>query len=79
MTRKPGSDLPYHARPAHRLLTALIGLALVGVGLHALLASAAEPALRIAGGLGFLLTGADMLWSARRGTECWLAKLGPLP
>jgi hypothetical protein len=70
---------PYYERSTYRLATGLLGLFLVGVGLFVLLRATTSAAIRVSGGLVFVLLGGNMALSSYRGRESWLSRLGPLP
>lgn len=63
----------------YRVLTAALGLLLIGVGVYALFFADTATVVRLLGGAALVLVGYNMLSSAYQGKESWLSKLGPLP
>lgn len=70
---------PFYAGRTYRLITAALGLLLVGLGGYALLLAEAAGMLRFVAGAALVLVGGNMVWSAYRVKEPWLSRLGPLP
>lgn len=70
---------PFHARKLYRLLSAVLGLVLIGTGVYALLVAGTRTLLRISGGVVLVVLGFDLVWSAWTARESWLSKIGPLP
>jgi hypothetical protein len=74
-----GADKPFYAGRTYRLITAVLGLILVGAGCYALFLADAAGVIRFAGGTAFVAVGGNMVWSAVAARESWLSRLGPLP
>ena len=72
-------SLPFYAGTIYRLVSAVFGLALIIGGFCALFLAETHPALRIPGGIGVILLGCNMAWSAHTAKESWLSRIGPLP
>ena len=71
--------MKFYQGPIYRILSALFGLALVFLGLYVLLGLGQLDALRFAGAVALVLLGGNMAYSATRGRESWISKIGPLP
>lgn len=78
MTDQHPSQAFYEGK-MYRLLTAALGILLAGVGFYALFFAETSLPVRLLGGLACVLAGYNMLSSACKAKESWLAKLGPLP
>lgn len=72
-------DKPFHSRTVYRLISAALGAVLVGIGLGSLLLGSGYTMFRIAAGLAFFALGIESIWSACKGRESWLSRIGPLP
>ena len=70
---------PFYAGRTYRLITAVFGLLLIGVGCYALFLADTAGVIRFAGGTAFVAVGGNMVWSAVAARESWLSRLGPLP
>lgn len=68
----------YTTRPAYRVVGAVLGVGLLLIGGYVLV-SQPLGALEVAASVVILALGGNLLLSACRGTESWLAKIGPLP
>lgn len=73
------ADAPYWARTTFRLFSAAFGAFLAAVGVYVALASEASPLARYAGAFVLVLVGGNLVVSAIRARQSWLARLGPLP
>lgn len=62
-----------------RAFSAAFGLLLLGVGVYALFFGQEPAALRIGGGIVFVLFGANLLYASCRRKPSWLSRIGPLP
>ncbi|PWW48983.1 hypothetical protein [Melaminivora alkalimesophila] len=62
-----------------RLLSALLGLVVVGTAAFALFFAETALYRRALLALVLLPFGANLLWSALRGRQSWLWRIGPLP
>ena len=63
----------------YRLLTAVFGLLLIGVGFYAFFFADTSTVVQLLGGSVLVLLGYNMVSSACKAKESWLSKLGPLP
>lgn len=81
--RPPPTDEPIddslRKRPLHRLVTAAIGLLLMGIAAYASFVAGLDGwgAVAVAAVLGLL--GVQAIVAAWRGRVAWLARIGPLP
>jgi uncharacterized membrane protein HdeD (DUF308 family) len=75
----PRPNPAFYEGKMYRLLTAALGIVLAGVGFYALFFADTSLPVRLLGGLACVLAGYNMLSSACKAKESWLAKLGPLP
>lgn len=69
----------YYERTGYRAATAVFGLGLAALGVYVCLFADLGIALRYFAGAVIILLAADMVFSAFRGKESLLSKLGPLP
>lgn len=69
----------FYAGKTYRIVSAVFGLILLLTGLYALVLAQSPAALRIAGGLGLILLGGNLVWSACKAKESWASRIGPLP
>lgn len=74
----PPTSQPFYARKTFRIVTALLGLALIALGIYALL-FVDTSAISFLIGAALVLVGLNAVYSAHTATQPWLAKLGPLP
>lgn len=70
---------PFYAGRMYRLLTAVFGLFLTGVGFYVFLFADTSPVVRLLGGSVLVMLGYNMVSSACQAKESWLSRLGPLP
>lgn len=70
---------PWYAQSFYRLVTAALGLLLVGLGVFALLWIDDSAVRRWLAGPVLLLLGGNMLWSAHQARASWVSRIGPLP
>jgi hypothetical protein len=68
---------PYFARRAYRAISAAFGVLLLGIACYLFLTS--SDGLQMAAAALLLVVGGNLLFAAWRGTESWVARLGPLP
>ncbi|XID74499.1 hypothetical protein ACF3NA_08160 [Alkanindiges sp. WGS2144] len=68
-----------HEQAVFRLLTAVIGLILLGAGIFAVWFVQTPAMVRIPLGLLLMLLGGDAVWSAYRARPAWVSKIGSLP
>ncbi len=69
----------FHARKVYRLITAVFGLFLAGLGLYVLLFTGNTVVVRFVAGVVLGAFGINMVVSAIKAKESWLSRLGPLP
>jgi len=70
---------PFYARTAFRVVTALIGLALTGLGLYVLLSNDASGAIALLTAFVLVAVGLNGVYAAVTATRWWLSRLEPLP
>ncbi|KAF1697084.1 hypothetical protein [Pseudoxanthomonas koreensis] len=70
---------PFYAGTTYRRVSAVVGTIVVVAGFYALLFAETDPVLRIPGGIGIILIGGNLAWSAWKARESWLSRIGPLP
>ncbi|MFP5430499.1 MAG: hypothetical protein ACLGHE_05905 [Gammaproteobacteria bacterium] len=75
---KPSSHPSWHTRTGYRLVSALLGAGLIGLGGYLLFWDVrTTPAILVSTVL--LMLGGNMVYAGWRGTVSWLARIGPLP
>jgi uncharacterized membrane protein HdeD (DUF308 family) len=63
----------------YRVVSAALGLLLLGVGVYAWFFSGATTLLRYGAGAVLVVLGANAIWCAWRARPSWLSRIGPLP
>lgn len=70
---------PFYANIYYRLLSSLFGLFLLTLAVLVLSEADEHKLWYWVGALVFSALGSNMLWSAIKGKESWVSKIGPLP
>lgn len=70
---------PFYARKTFRIVTALLGLALIALGIYVLLSTDASGVIPLLTGFALVVVGLNGFYAALTATRSWLSKLGPLP
>lgn len=70
---------PFYAKVYYRVLSSLFGLFLLTLAVLVLSAAEENKLWYMAGFLLLTTLGLNMLWSAIKGKESWVSKIGPLP
>ena len=78
MTKDQGTNR-YFSSGLYRVLSAIFGLFLIGVGIFTVVFGVVVPLYRISLGVLIAVLGAQALWSAIRSKPSWLSQLGPFP
>lgn len=75
----PTEPKPFYAKTGYRLVSAVFGALLVGIGVFLLVTAYPLTAWELLGGSALMILGMNHVLTARSGTEPWLSTLGPLP
>ena len=69
----------FYTGTIYRVLVAVFGLFLTGIGVYGIFFAETSAMLRIPGGIAFVLMGCNALYSSYNSKESWISKVGPLP
>lgn len=69
----------FHGKRVYRWLSALFGSIVVATGIYSLCFVEGGDWAAWVVGVAFVAAGGNLVWSALRGTESWLSRIGSLP